>query len=244
MYVANRRAKPIVRTSGSSSRHAARRGEELEQALLPALRCATHRSAAVRLARALEVGVGVAEQRLELAGDPRPLVDAVRDRGDRNLVDAPLGPEAVPHLARDGAVQLRDAVRVLRRAQRERREAEARVVLLDLAERQEVRPTPARSARRGRRGSPRTSSGSNTSFPAGTGVCVVKTVDARSRSIASSADRPCSSTSSRIRSSWRNAECPSFRWKTVGSRPSPRRTRTPPTPSKTSCRSRFARSPP
>ena len=37
-------------------------------------------------------------------------------------------------------MQLRDAVRVLRRAQGEGREAEARLVLLDLAERQEVRP--------------------------------------------------------------------------------------------------------
>ena len=47
---------------------------------------------------------------------------------------------------------------------------------------------PQRSTRRSRLR--RTSSGSNTSFPAGTGVCVVKTVDARSRSSASRGRQP------------------------------------------------------
>ena len=73
------------------------------------------------LARPFELRVRVAQERPELGRDPRPLVDAVRDRGDRNLVDALLRPEAVPHLARHGAVQLGDPVRVLRGAQRERR---------------------------------------------------------------------------------------------------------------------------
>ena len=119
--------------------HAARRGDELEQPLLrvavrgPELLCR-------QLARALELRIRVAELHLELVGDPRPLVDAVRDRRDRDLVDALLGPEPVPHLARDGAVQLRDGVRVLRRAQRERREPEALLARLDLPEREEIVP--------------------------------------------------------------------------------------------------------
>jgi len=87
--------------------------------------------------------VGVAEQPLELAGDPRSLVDAVRDRGDGNLVDAPVGPQAVPHLARHGTVELRDAVRVQRCAKSEGREPEARFARLDLAERREVLPRQA-----------------------------------------------------------------------------------------------------
>lgn len=96
-----------------------------------------------QFARALELRIRVAEQPFELTGDPRPLVDAVRDRRDRNLVDTLLRPQAVPHLARDGAVQLGDAVRVLRGAERERREPESRLVGLDLAERGELVPAEA-----------------------------------------------------------------------------------------------------
>ena len=73
---------------------------------------------------------------------------------------------------------------------------------------------------------------------------VVNTVEARSRSNASSRATFSSSTSSRRRSSWRNAEWPSFMWKTVGSPPSARRTRTPPRPRTSSCRRRCRRSPP
>src|SRR5207344_1065910 len=108
----------------------------------PFLRAAVRRPKILRreLSRALEVRVRVAEQDTELAGDPRSLVDAVRDRGDRHLVDARPGPEPVPHLARDGAVELRNAVRVLRCAKRERREPEPLVARLDPAEREEVLP--------------------------------------------------------------------------------------------------------
>ena len=116
--------------------------DEPEQTLLrAAVRCPE--IVRRQLARALELRIRVAEQGLELRREPRPLVDAVRDRGDRNLVDARLGPEPVPHLPRDRAVQLRDAVRVLRRAERERREPEALVVRLDLAEREEIVPGEA-----------------------------------------------------------------------------------------------------
>src|SRR5207302_10734753 len=96
-----------------------------------------------KLRRTLELRVGVAEQALELAGDPCPLVDAVRDRSDWDLVDALLRPQAVPDLARDGAMELRDGVCVLRRAQRERREAEARLRRVDLPERCELLPSEA-----------------------------------------------------------------------------------------------------
>ena len=62
----------------------------------------------VELVGAREVGrAGVllaAEQRLERLGDPGACVHAVRDRADRRLLDRAVGPEAVPHLARDLAV--------------------------------------------------------------------------------------------------------------------------------------------
>ena len=107
-----------------------------------------------QLACALELRVRVAEQAFELAGEPRPLVDAVRDRGDRDLVDALLRPEPVPHLARDRAVELRDAVRVLRRPERERREPEAVVARVGLAQRHEVLPHEAAALDEPAQGSP------------------------------------------------------------------------------------------
>ena len=149
-----------------------------------------------------------------------------------------LGPEAVPHLARHLAVQRGDAVRVRRRAQRERRQPEAAVVRRRRGRARRTRPTRSRSARRAARRSARRAPASKTSFPAGTGVCVVNTVDARSRCSAASRASCSSSTSSRSRSSCRNAEWPSFMWNTVGSRPSARSARTPPMPSTSSCRSR------
>ena len=44
--------------------------------------------------------IGVAEQRLDLAGQPCPLMDAVRDRRDRHLLDSPSGHKAC-HIPRD-----------------------------------------------------------------------------------------------------------------------------------------------
>ena len=64
-----------------------------------------------------------------------------------------------------------------------------------------------------------TSFSSKTSFPAGTGVWVVKTDERRIDSSASSVSTP-RSTSARRRSSCGKAEWPSFRWKTFGSIPS------------------------
>ena len=55
------------------------------------------------------------------------------------------------------------------------------------------------------------------SMPAGTGVCVVKTVPARTACSASGKDSPCASVSSRIRSMpWKPA-WPSLAWNTSGS---------------------------
>jgi len=56
----------------------------------------------------------------------------------------------------------------------------------------------------------RSRSGSNRSFPAGTGVWVVKTPVASTTSRACAKVRPFVSIRSRIRSTTRNAECPSF----------------------------------
>ena len=56
------------------------------------------------------------------------------------------------------------------------------------------------------------------SWPAGTGVCVVKIVVARTSSRASSKPSPFA-TAADTRSSARKAACPSFRWNTLGSMP-------------------------
>src|SRR6266576_6671903 len=119
--------------------HAAGRDDEPEQ---PLLRAAVRGPEVLRrqVAGALELRVRVAEQNLQLPGDPGALMDTVRDRGDRDLVDALLGPESLPHLARHGAVELRDRVRVLRRAKCERREPESVLARPGLAERDELLP--------------------------------------------------------------------------------------------------------
>ena len=92
----------------------------------------------------------------------------------------------------------------------------------------------------------------NLSMPAGTGVCVVNTVDARpiSTAVSMSSRGPASSTvSSRIRSMPRKPAWPSLVWNTSGSgapviRDHSRSARTPPTPSSSSCRSRCSLLPP
>jgi hypothetical protein len=90
----------------------------------------------------------------------------------------------------------------------------------------------------------RSRSGSNRSFPAGTGVWVVKTPVASTTSRACAKVRPCDAIRSRIRSTTRNAECPSFMWYTVAWIPRAFSARAPPTPSRISCRMRMSRSPP
>ena len=90
-----------------------------------------------------------------------------------------------------------------------------------------------------------TSAASKTSLPAGTGVCVVNTVDARRRSqrlVAARRSRP-----RRARAGARAGGTPSGPrscGRPSARLPSARRTRTPPTPSTSSCRSRCWRSPP
>ena len=76
--------------------------------------------------------------------------------------------------------------------------------------------------------------------PRTTGVWIVNTLLRRTAANASSRDRP-SATSSRARSTSRNAEWPSLRCQTAGSRPSARSARTPPTPRTSSWWSRISR---
>ena len=65
---------------------------------------------------------------------------AVRDVADRDVLHRPVGPEWVPHLARDLLVQRRDGVGVRRDPQRERREPEHRVALVRAPDREELVP--------------------------------------------------------------------------------------------------------
>ena len=89
-------------------------------------------------------------------------------------------------------------------------------------------------------------------MPAGTGVWVVKTVDARptSSAVSKSSCGPSSATvSSRIRSRPRKPAWPSLVWKTSGAacpviREKVRSARTPPTPRSSSWRSRCSLVPP
>ena len=86
-------------------------------------------------------------------------------------------------------------------------------------------------------------------MPAGTGVCVVNTVAARTRVRAVSKSSCCSEMYSRIRSTPRKPACPSFMWNTSGAgKPSiavnARMARTPPIPASNSCLMRCSWSPP
>ena len=123
LYVAKRRAKPIVRRSGSSA----------AQTSEPLLELGVH--VPERLGVELEHGVPAAvggrrlgayadraQELVELRREPRAEVHAVRDVADRRLRARP---QPGPHLARNLAVQLRDAVRVGREPERQRRQAEA-----------------------------------------------------------------------------------------------------------------------
>ena len=184
----------------------------------------------------------LAEEVYESGIEPRTEMHAVRDMPDRRRAAVTVGPEPRPHLARDLAVQRRDTVRVARRAvtrtasgrsRRRRRNGRARAAPRTVDAGGLGQPATYRS----------TSSSPKTSFPAGTGVCVVKIVVRRTCSTASPVETPCS-TSARSRSIARNAEWPSFMWNTLGSTPSAASARTPPTPSRSSWRIRCSRSPP
>ena len=82
------------------------------------------------------------------------------------------------------------------------------------------------------------------SFPAGTGVCVVKQVPAFTASAAAAKSSLCSSMNMRMRSRAANAACPSFMWTTVGTRPTAFSARMPPMPRMISCWMRVCWSPP
>ena len=122
--MAKRRAKPIVSRSGSSP---ARLGEARLARRVDApelVRVELPRRRPVRLVgRRLGTNAGGAEQLGQVGIEPGAEVDAVRDVADRRVLA-----ELAPHLARDVAVQVRDAVRLRREAERERREAEAALV--------------------------------------------------------------------------------------------------------------------
>ncbi len=132
-----------------------------------AARCADQSTSSGSSSARVKSGDSVAEQVLELVGDPRAAVHAVRDRGDRHLVDRAIRPEPMPHLARDRPVELGHAVRPQRRPQRERGQPEHGVVRLQLAELGEL--VPGQPALRATRWPTfrSTSSGSKTSLPAG-----------------------------------------------------------------------------
>ena len=86
--------------------------------------------------------------------------------------------------------------------------------------------------------------GAKRSFPAGTGVWVVKTFVDHTHCHASSNDSLSRAISARIRSSPRNAEWPSFMCMQAAVIPSAFRARMPPMPRRISCWMRISRSPP
>ena len=88
-----------------------------------------------------------------------------------------------------------------------------------------------------------TSGNGNASWPAGTGVWVVNTVEARTCASAASKLAPCSMWS-QMRCRATNAACPSFRCQTVGSMPIALSALTPPRPRTISCWSRRSWLPP
>ena len=91
------------------------------------------------------------EQRAHRCADPRGDVDAVGDVADRHRLGRPLGPQRMPHLARDGAVAPADAVGPTARAQRELRHPEALVLVVGTRASQADDLVGARAERRGER---------------------------------------------------------------------------------------------
>ena len=157
-----------------------------------------------------------APARVDLAGGPRGAVHAVGDRADRHLVGVESRPQAAEHLPGDRAVQLGHAVGALGQPQ-------AHVRHVEQCPGSPRRPAPAirsigtrRAAGGRRRSSGCTRSTGNRSIPAGTGVCVVNTVPARTADSACVEVQPLSVTSSRIRSRPRKPACPSLVWNTSG----------------------------
>ena len=138
MYVANRRANPIVSACGSSSASPKlERTNETSSARPLAL--VAHTSLGDDLATpAHDCLVGAIPDRADAVGqqigdavaDPGVGVHAVGDRPDRHLVDRDIRPHALEHLAADGAVQLGDTVAAPGEAQSHHGHVEAIVVRL------------------------------------------------------------------------------------------------------------------
>ena len=247
LYDGTRRAKPIVSTSGSSAvvdpaelglggaALRARAREPLagvdDQALAqrrawsprcrrrgPCRRPAQNASVSSESGSAPWRG----GQLDDLAGDPGRGVHAVGDRADRHLGLVEGRPQAVEHAAADVAVQLGDAVGALREPEAHHRHVEdggvAALVVLGAERAGSARRDAGGRAGR-RRSTARPASRGKRSMPAGTGVWVVKTVEARPTSSAvskSSPGPPSATVSSRIRSRPRKPAWPSLVWKTSG----------------------------
>ncbi len=69
------------------------------------------------------------EEAQHVVAYPCARIDAVRHMPDRNLLELELGPQALPHLARNFAMQLRNPVRFGGKVQRKHRHAEAFLVV-------------------------------------------------------------------------------------------------------------------
>ena len=142
LYVAKRRAKPIVSASGS--RPPAPRVRAMNSSIrFFAARCAAQSTSSSSSSARAKSGDRCPSRSSSSSRDPRPGVDAVRDRRDRHLVDRPVGPQVVPHLARHLSVQLGDAVRVRRGPEREGRETEPRFLGCTLPSSRELVPREA-----------------------------------------------------------------------------------------------------
>ena len=142
-------------------------------------------------------------QPAHLRSEPRVHVDTVGHVPDRNLVRGPFRPEAVPHAPADAAVQRRDAVGVAAQLEGQDGHAELlrRILRLDPPKSEKV--ILGESAGVAQR--PQVllhESGGNRSWPAATGVCVVKQVISATPRAASSNERAlaaiCRRTSSRV----------------------------------------------
>ena len=249
MYVAKRRAKPIVSAAGSTKRRA-RRATASPSARLRISWTRQRSASPIEATRSQPWSPGASAGRTPWASSSACSSVEIHVRAWTPFVTWPIGTSSTGrsgqsdcHIPRETAPCSSDTPF----ARADVRSASG--VIPKPGSSSWTRPSATKSsqaiprASRDRSTYLRTSSGSKTSFPAGTGVWVVKIVDARTTASASSSESP-SSMKTRSRSSARKAAWPSFMWKTVGLRPSKSSARTPPTPSSSSCLIRSSRSPP
>ncbi len=129
LYVAKRRANPIVSSSGLQPGSFDDAATGLLVDVPERLGLQVGGRLPVRLVRRrLRADTGLAQQVGERGVEPRAQVDAVRDVADRRGASVAVGPEPRPHLAGDLAVELGDAVREAGEPEREGRQAEARLL--------------------------------------------------------------------------------------------------------------------